>query len=214
MDAVGGSNTLAGKHALTDLTLALLEDTGWYSVLYSTAGFNLWGWKGGCAFAEGTCIGGTSGLGDFYCDINAPDRDELCTHNHYATGICTQDTHSTLDGCYKVQEFTNAVCTQPAALRPGASTNIDGWYRGPFSRCIQESPGFGRNGYRYLDTSVNAQCYEMRCAGGQLYVVVDSVSMLCPDRGYIYLDQFPGAPRHGATVLLPACRSLAAGGES
>ena len=31
MDAVSGSNTNAGKHVLTSLTLALLQDTGWYA---------------------------------------------------------------------------------------------------------------------------------------------------------------------------------------
>lgn len=201
MDPVGGSNTFAGKHALTDLTLALLEDTGWYTVLYSVAGFNLWGWMAGCEFAHGHCGSGASGVGDFFCDINGPDVDELCTFNRYATGLCAEDTHSTLDGCYKVQEFTNAVCTQPTELRPAATTNIDGWYRGPFSRCIQESPGFGRNGYRYVSSGVNSQCYEMRCDGGRLYVVVDGVSMLCPNRGYIYLDQYPGA----AAPALPRC---------
>jgi hypothetical protein len=30
MDAVGGSNTFAGRHALSELTLSLLEDSGWY----------------------------------------------------------------------------------------------------------------------------------------------------------------------------------------
>lgn len=30
MDAVGGSNTFAGRHVLTKLTLSLLEDTGWW----------------------------------------------------------------------------------------------------------------------------------------------------------------------------------------
>lgn len=210
MDAVGGSNTFAGQHVLTDVTLSLLDDTGWYSVLYSAAGFNLWGWMGGCTFADGSCISGDSAPGEFYCDITAPDRDELCTHERSATGICTQDTHSTFDGCFKVDEFTNAVCTRAVAVRPGATTNIDGWYRGPFSRCIQESPGFGRNGYRYTDTSVNAQCYEMVCDGGRLYVVIDSTRLLCPDEGYIFLDQFPGvSPRsspHGHNRRRTAAR--------
>lgn len=31
MDAVSGSNTNAGKHVLSALTLALLQDTGWYA---------------------------------------------------------------------------------------------------------------------------------------------------------------------------------------
>lgn len=193
MDGVGGSNTLAGKHALTDITLGLLEDTGWYHVHYNTAGFNHWGWNAGCTFAEGACIASASPSGEFYCDVRDADIDEKCTFNRLATGICTEDTHSTLDGCYRVYEFSNGACAQPAAERPGESVHIDGWYRGPFSRCIQESPGFGRNGYRYLDGSVNAQCYEMRCDGGALYVVVDSVRMRCPDGGYIYLDQYPGA---------------------
>eukprot|EP00892_Ulva_mutabilis_P007886 jgi/Ulvmu1/546/UM001_0554.1 len=191
MDAVGGSNTFSGQHALTDLTLALLEDSGWYSVHYTTAGFNLWGWQGGCEFAAGACTRGGTESGDFYCDMSAPDRTDLCTHDHSSTGLCTQDTHSTFDGCYRVEEYSNAVCVRASTVRPSASTNIDGWYRGPSSRCIQESPGFGRNGFRYMDGAVNAQCYEMVCSGGRLYVVIDHTRLLCPDKGYIDLDRYP-----------------------
>jgi hypothetical protein len=65
-------------------------------------------------------------------------------------------------------------------------------YRGPFSRCILESPGFGRNGYRYVDkVSVNAQCYRMRCKSGKLYVIIDGQDLECPDEGYIELNDYP-----------------------
>lgn len=55
MDAVG--TALQGHYSrpvMTDLTLSLLQDTGWYDVKYASAGWRSLGYHGGCAFARGT----------------------------------------------------------------------------------------------------------------------------------------------------------------
>lgn len=229
MDAVGGSNTFAGRHVLTKLTLSLLEDTGWYgprlfflmlcfvsrilsvdhqgasvcryTVFYSTAGFNAWGYHGGCEFAYEACSGPQPDS-SFFCNAESNTADELCTSDRSSTGLCQTDSRATYDGCSKVKEYSNGGCTGPSISRPPATSNINGWYKGPFSRCIQESPGFGRNGYQYTDkTQVNAQCYEMVCMAGQLWVVVDQQQLLCPSGGYLEFDTYPGKLPHWLGVL-------------
>ena len=41
---------------VSSITLALLEDTGWYQINYSQAGYLAWGHKFGCTFANGSCL--------------------------------------------------------------------------------------------------------------------------------------------------------------
>lgn len=41
---------------VSSITLALLEDTGWYQVNYSQAGYLPWGNNFGCTFANGSCL--------------------------------------------------------------------------------------------------------------------------------------------------------------
>jgi hypothetical protein len=41
--------------ALSNISLALLEDSGWYMPNYNYADFLWWGWKQGCDFVEGKC---------------------------------------------------------------------------------------------------------------------------------------------------------------
>lgn len=101
-----------------------------------------------------------------------------------------QDTY---DECPRVIEFTNGACFAAEASVPSADTAIDGWYRGPFSRCIGQSARFGRNGYFYSGSKPSADCYRMECAGGALRVIIDGVPLACPDGGYIRLDDYPGA---------------------
>ena len=52
---------------------------------------------------------------------------------------------------------------------------IDGWFRGPSSRCIDQSARFGRNGYSYSSGKPSAECYRMECVRGELQVVIDGV---------------------------------------
>ena len=45
-----------GKPAtMSRLTLAFMEDTGWYDADWGAAGFLDWGYRAGCGFASGTC---------------------------------------------------------------------------------------------------------------------------------------------------------------
>jgi hypothetical protein len=137
----------------------------------------------------------TTSLDPFFCNPNGNSADNSCTTDRTSTGICQVDSRRTYDGCARVKEYSDGGCTGHQVVRPGVNVAINGWYKGPFSRCIHESPGFGRNGYHYVDrTSVKSQCYEMRCLAGQLHVVIDGTLLRCPSNSYINLDQYPGGP--------------------
>jgi hypothetical protein len=98
----------------------------------------------------------------------------------------------TYDGCPRVIEYSNTGCVAPAVTTPQAGVQIDAWYRGPFSRCLQEGAGFGRNGAAYQGTAATADCYRMSCLGGELYVVIDGYNLRCPQGQFINLDDYPG----------------------
>lgn len=68
------ASSLSGyeKLRMTDLTLSLLQDSGWYDVKYGSAGFNPHGYLAGCAFA-------TSDIDGLRADISASL--ELCSAN-------------------------------------------------------------------------------------------------------------------------------------
>lgn len=146
---------------------------------------------GGCEFAYEAC---SSEQPDskFFCNRNSNIANEMCTSDWFSTGICQTDSRETYDGCSRVKGYSNGGCAGPDIKLPSLSTNINGWYKGPFSRCIQESAGFGRNGFQYDVNKVNAQCYKMQCMAGKLWVMIDGQSLLCPSGGYVELDTYPG----------------------
>eukprot|EP00892_Ulva_mutabilis_P005906 jgi/Ulvmu1/3688/UM017_0104.1 len=43
-----------GREAMTDMTLGVMQDTGWYDVKYGSGGFNSYGFQAGCTFVTGT----------------------------------------------------------------------------------------------------------------------------------------------------------------
>jgi hypothetical protein len=169
-------------------------------VFYDTAGFNYFGWQGGCDFATASCASLEAAAEDpgtdpYTCDASAPSAAKECTANHLAIGRCMRDTQNTYDGCTRVIEFSNGGCAAPEATTPSATTQISGWYRGPGSRCIEESANFGRNGYHYTNSVPIGECYRMECVESLLHIVIDGVHIPCPQDTYIRLDDYPGARR-------------------
>ena len=167
-----------------------------YNVVPGTAGFNTWGWKAGCAFAQASCESLEAAANDntYTCNRNAPNAQKTCTANNLALGRCMLDQQGTYDECPRVVEYSNGGCAAPEATVPGPNDAIDGWFRGPSSRCIDQSARFGRNGYSYSSGKPSAECYRMECVRGELQVVIDGVRIPCPQGTYVRLDEdYPGA---------------------
>lgn len=76
-----------GKPAtMSRITLAFMQDTGWYDVDMDAAGFLNWGFQQGCDFVEKTC-------NDWIA--SNPSQQFFCTREQYAD---TVNTMCTFDG--------------------------------------------------------------------------------------------------------------------
>ena len=118
-------------------------------------------------------------------------------------------------------------CVQPTPHSFGEAHANFGRYYGPSSRCLQESPDFGRAGapnlgrdYERSGQEPAAACYEMHCRGQpgqrQLYVSLKgrNVEFACPTGGMVDLGSEPGASQHApwhAPTLHAPWRSSRAG---
>lgn len=101
-----------GKPAtMSRITLAFMQDTGWYDVDMEAAGFLNWGNKAGCTFVEKTC-------NDFIAQN--PGQQYFCTREQYAD---TVNTMCTFDGLARARcedaQFADG-CGMKVRVRLGA----------------------------------------------------------------------------------------------
>eukprot|EP00892_Ulva_mutabilis_P008333 jgi/Ulvmu1/5872/UM025_0134.1 len=77
------------RHVLTDLTLSLLQDSNWYDVKYGSAGFNSYGYRGGCGFATGSFPQALASpaAAQYLCPAVSDAR--LCQHDQSGSGVCS-----------------------------------------------------------------------------------------------------------------------------
>eukprot|EP00892_Ulva_mutabilis_P001587 jgi/Ulvmu1/11429/UM076_0003.1 len=91
------------RDAMTDLTLALLQDTGWYDVKYGSGGFNSYGYQGGCTFVNGTI---EESLADpaaarYVCSLVEVGTTQ-CFHDFSGRGVCQGEFLLGYDDFYAV----------------------------------------------------------------------------------------------------------------
>eukprot|EP00892_Ulva_mutabilis_P005911 jgi/Ulvmu1/3692/UM017_0109.1 len=84
-----GQNVHYGIEAMTDVTLGMLQDTGWYDVKYGSGGFSSYGYQAGCSFVMGTF---EEALADpaaaRYLCPRAMSGSISCFHDFSGQGIC------------------------------------------------------------------------------------------------------------------------------
>eukprot|EP00892_Ulva_mutabilis_P007549 jgi/Ulvmu1/5166/UM021_0183.1 len=203
MDPVAGMDTFVGRHIVSNITLALLQDTGWYVVDYKYTGFIHWGYRAGCTFAErpsrSVRLSTDAQLQRFTCQrpMERMAQELQCTVDLTSRGICTAD--STHDGLLHVQEQSSQdACLQAEMLTFTESEGNYGKYLGPGSRCIMQSPGFSRNGFASNSKRPSGGCYHTRCKGEegsrQLYVRFEGpdLDVACPSGSYVDLSLVKG----------------------
>jgi len=89
-----------GENLISEITLALLEDSGWYKVDYEMANMFHWGQNKGCAFFEEKCISKspdklnylTKFKNEFCVDFNKP----ICSIDHVFRANCKTEKHDSL----------------------------------------------------------------------------------------------------------------------
>ncbi|OMJ65974.1 hypothetical protein SteCoe_37346 [Stentor coeruleus] len=71
----------------SNLTLALLADTGWYTVNYTMGQLPLFGTNGGCSFFTEKCLqNDKTQFSEYFCDT---DSTALCDFNHLYKSYCS-----------------------------------------------------------------------------------------------------------------------------
>ena len=72
--------------SISEITLALFEDSGWYKVNYYTGGLFRYGKNEGCAFIYNKCL--TNGKSNFYNEFCDTKYEPFCTNGRLSKGLC------------------------------------------------------------------------------------------------------------------------------
>jgi len=183
---------------ISELTLALLQSTGWYQVDYSMADTFYFGKGEGCGILS-SC---SSGYKE-YCSGGG----EGCSFHGQAGSYCGADSFS--DGCAYMRAYSNRDC-EVSGNRGSATISAE--YYGTGSKCfsgtLYPSGGLG---------STKPYCFSYSCSqsssgGYQLNVHVGSATGVCTAKGSIRVSGYggvlncPDPNTYCSTVGRPACR--------
>ena len=183
---------------ISDITLAVFEDSGWYNVNYYTGGLFKTGKGEGCNFLQNTCINKSSELTNFPLDFCDEPEEAFCTPGLLDRGECTIYLYNiNLEKNY--QYFGNGKIGgfEPADFCPVSLNEPDNNYK-LFSRCdengMKNLPSdlgekFGKKSFCFLSSLISenanknikknfsgkkAMCYEVQeCNDDFYYYLVD-----------------------------------------
>lgn len=201
------------RSVVSKMTLALLEDSGWYRANYSMADHLDWGRNQGTEFVTSPC---NLWKGAYHCNTTQLSG---CTYNREAEGYCPIVSYSG-DLPQWARYFPQAnkggqssladYCTYFVAYSDGSCTDINsarapdrmlGEVRGSNSRCMASS--LVRTGFVRGSMTQGNGCYQHRCANNTLEIAVDGVWKACPESGGPI--QFPG---FNGELVCPAYHEL------
>jgi hypothetical protein len=142
----------------SSLTLALLEDSGWYKVDYAAADILRWGYRQGCKFLN-SC-GSQSSIG--WCSIQSNLQ---CSFDRSGIGECSKSYY--MDGCPVARNegrTCNSFWQQPTDLYGGSCGGKDctGGTFSSASACF-ESSLFSAAVVRSPQVSNPVSCYDYAC---------------------------------------------------
>ncbi|KAI4375009.1 hypothetical protein MLD38_012931 [Melastoma candidum] len=201
------------RSVVSKMTLALLEDSGWYEANYSMADHLDWGRNQGTNFVTLPC---NLWKGAYHCNTS---QFSGCTYNREAEGYCPIVSYS-IDLPHWAQYFPQAnkggqssladYCTYFVAYSDGSCTDANsarppdrmlGEVRGSDSRCMSSS--LVRTRFMRGSTAQGNGCYQHRCVNKTLEVAVDGMWKACPEMGGPI--QFPG---FNGDLICPAYHEL------
>ncbi|KAF8377459.1 hypothetical protein HHK36_030837 [Tetracentron sinense] len=201
------------RSVVSKMTLALLEDSGWYQANYSMADRLDWGRNQGAEFVMSPC---NLWKGAYHCNTTQLSG---CTYSREAEGYCPIVSYSgdlpqwaryfpqankggqssLADYCTYFVAYSDGSCTDTSSAR--TPDRMLGEVRGSSSRCMASS--LVRTGFVRGSTTQGNGCYQQRCVNNSLEVAVDNMWKLCPEAGGPV--QFPG---FNGELLCPAYHEL------
>ncbi|GER37605.1 metalloendopeptidase / zinc ion binding protein [Striga asiatica] len=201
------------RSVVSRMTLALLEDSGWYRANYSMADHLEWGRNQGTEFVTSSC---NQWKGAYHCNST---QFSGCTYNREAEGYCPIVSYSgdlpkwaqyfpqpnkggqssLADYCTYFLAYSDGSCTDTNSAR--APDRMLGEVRGSDSRCMASS--LVRSGFVRGSTTQGNGCYQHRCLNNSLEVAVDGIWKICPEAGGPI--EFPG---FNGELICPAYHEL------
>jgi leishmanolysin len=138
----------------SDITLALFEDSGWYTANYEYTQPITWGYKMGCDLLEEPCIVDEEPINELFCTDNSVPK---CTYLRLGKGICNLVKHD--DDLSEEYQYFN-----DNALG-GIYENLD------FCPMVSEYIDGDCRGHDYDETDLNSDygeeaCENCRCVEG------------------------------------------------
>ena len=200
---------------ISDISLALFEDSGWYLVNYYTGGLFRFGKGQGCEFLDSKCASkGESNFELDFCDV----RDEnKCTSNNLNRGFCYIKNYDNLPGFYqyfgdsttggwKPVDYCPVTMTYPSdsyyfsGSCVNGETDIEypsslGFIISDDSICIQSSLINSNMNSLSKYAYERAMCHKITCNSNDKKINIDIGEQIieCPtDGGYMEIDGYNG----------------------
>jgi hypothetical protein len=184
--------------SVSELTLAMIESSGWYVVNYQQADPLLYGKATGCSFLEDKCNTWQQ-PGYRPCKHYLDPGSEECSFDMIRFGhcdtirssVCLEDFYQVFandceaGGAQRTADYCPLVsatfsCTNDTLMREGRPASMSPQSRGESfsqqSRCFHAGEG---------DKALTARCFSYRCSETELTVNVGNASVTCPRAGAV-----------------------------
>ena len=182
------------RPVLSAVTLALLEDSGWYYPNYSMAEHLAWGYKKGCPFVTNRCSTGWPTGEGYFCSVQG---EAGCSYDRTAIGSCEFRSWSTIPTKYQYFEeprkggpieiadycpftYPTFYCDGDVAAQKSSYGDVVGKTSRCFMSKLSNIPLLG-----YFQPTA-PKCYPHHCVSrSTLAVQLGSYWYVCPDGGNI-----------------------------
>ena len=190
--------TVLTEMLYSDITLALLEDSGWYTVNYDYTTPTVWGHGKGCDFVNSKCI--TGGVTQFSEWCTAPDSSNACSSTHITKASCNYISYlQPLSSDY--QYFTSPndggddtytdYCPYNLPFSDGDCRNrgyaATWYYPSTYGEMVCDTcmcfTGTTVKAGRTNSGQVHALCYNVTCGATVATVTLGTTSIACPAAG-------------------------------
>ena len=199
------------ESVISEITLALFEDTGFYKVNYYSGGLFKFGKKKGCEFFNKKCITNNQSISEEFC---IHTREPMCTQSRTVKGNCGifryNEESITIPSEYQYFSQPNIGGFMPANFCPVAFANTTSeepeYYISSCSKGTSSLPSdYGEeisdNSFCFLSSllpssssitqdTTRSICYRVECNSNnkQIIVHVGSSTVTCPKGGGILSD--------------------------
>lgn len=175
---------------ISEITLALLQDSGWYDVNYYTGGLFRYGKLQGCSFLIEPCIQNGVALFREFCDVR---NEQLCYGSLLDKGQCLLfQSSQAVPKNFQYFSNPNIIGFQPADFCPVANSFTSSQSFFPTSCAIglksSSDEVIGQNSVCITvgsSSSKQARCYAVSCdnSNERLTITIGSNRVNCPKEG-------------------------------